>query len=491
MSGKINVVIQAIAGHAIGTGHFARGGAVANALCAYDDLEITIVTTQTAVGLVDVYFPCAVDMLALPDAEFGPQAVLKALTERGIAPNALYLDQYGVLSAWEEAAFAASLPLVAIDDLLEADTSDWIIRPIAGETPSSQINVLEGPAYLPLTADITNARSVEDAPVRKARRINICFGGSDPTGETLKALEAVSTLNWIEVDVVIGPRAQITETDLAQFEQLTHVWFHHAPTQKQTVKLLQSADLAIGAGGVMQWERLCIGVPSLVVTVADNQNQQVAWMVEQGAIRWLGDHRHVTSELIRDALVGLIDNQAARMEMSRRGTALVDGRGAMRIAAVVRAACFSVRPVVPDDARDLYDWRTHASNWQFNLYERERPDFGSHVVWLEGKLANPHCQFMIVLQGQEPIAVARFDIAADGCQASLSIYLVPQHHGRKLGLAVYFTAERELRKTHPSVVKVTSDIHAQNTASQRLHSDAGFSLLPADDPNWLVGLRSL
>ena len=491
MSGKINVAIQAIAGHAIGTGHFARASAVANALCAYDDLAVTLVTTETASGLVDVCFQDAVDVLVLPDAEFVPRAVLKTLVDRGTAPSAVYLDQYGVMSAWEKTAFAAAVPLVAIDDLLEADTADWIIRPIAGEMQSPQINMLEGPSYLPLTADVTNTRSAEDEPVHKARRINICFGGSDPTGETLKALEAVSTLDWTEVDVVIGPRSQITATDLAKFAQLTHVRFHHAPTQKQVVKLLRSADLAIGAGGVMQWERLCIGVPSLVVTVAGNQNQQVAWMVKQGVIRWLGDHHQVTVELIRDALTGLIDNQAARMEMSRRGAALVDGRGAMRIAAIIRAACFSVHPVVPDDARDLYDWRTHAANWQFNLSERERPDFGSHVGWLESKLADPHCQFMIVLQGQEPIAVVRFDIVADARQASLSIYLVPQHHGRKLGLAVYFAAERALRKSHPSVVEVSSSIHVQNMASRRLHSDAGFLILPTDDPNWLVGRRSL
>jgi len=466
MSGKINVAIQAIAGHAIGTGHFARASAVANTLGAYDDLRVTLVTTETASRLVDAYFQGIVDVLVLPDEGFLPPAVLKALADRGTTPSAIYLDQYGVIGAWEKAAHAVTVPLVVIDDLFEADTADWIIRPIAGEVPSSQINMLGGPTYLPLAADVTNARSVEDEPVRKAHRINICFGGSDPTGETLKALEAVSTLNWTEVDVIIGPRAQIIATDLAQFAQLTHVRFHHALTQRQIVKLLRSADLAVGAGGVMQWERLCIGVPSLVVTVAGNQNQQVAWMMEQGVIRWLGDHRQVTPGLIRDALVELIDNQAARMEMSRRGAAMVDGRGAMRIAAIIRAACLSVRPIVSDDARDLYEWRTHASNWQFNLSDRGRPDFESHVVWLEGKLANPHCQLLVVLRGQEPIAVARFDIAEDGCHASLSIYLVPQHHGRKLGLAVYFAAERALRKTHPSVEEVSSSIHVENMASR-------------------------
>jgi RimJ/RimL family protein N-acetyltransferase len=176
--------------------------------------------------------------------------------------------------------------------------------------------------------------------------------------------------------------------------------------------------------------------------------------------------------------------------MTRTGAALVDGRGAIRIAAAVRAACLSSREVQSADAQDLFQWRTHPQNWRFNLSQNTMPDIQSHVDWLERKLADRRCQFMIIQQGDKPIAVVRFDIAENARTAELSIYLVPNQHGRKMGLAVYMAAESMLRDAHPEVSEVTSHIHAHNRASQRRHVDAGFEVAAVEDnADWMTAHR--
>jgi RimJ/RimL family protein N-acetyltransferase len=61
-----------------------------------------------------------------------------------------------------------------------------------------------------------------------------------------------------------------------------------------------------------------------------------------------------------------------------------------------------------------------------------------------------------------------------------------------MGLPVYFAAERALRRSHPGVNRIVSRIHCANTASQRLHRDAGFEmLLSADHEDWLDAWKVL
>jgi RimJ/RimL family protein N-acetyltransferase len=86
----------------------------------------------------------------------------------------------------------------------------------------------------------------------------------------------------------------------------------------------------------------------------------------------------------------------------------------------------------------------------------------------------------------EPVGVVRFDLGDDGSSAYLSIYLVPAWHGRKMGLPVLLAAERALRRSHPRVSRIVSRVHRDNQASERLHRDAGFDVMPARErEDWL------
>ena len=236
----------------------------------------------------------------------------------------------------------------------------------------------------------------------------------------------------------------------------------------------------------MLWERLCLGVPSLVISVAQNQRPQIDTMTAAGAIRFVGDHAEVTPETIAQAVTALAADEPARQVLAGIGRKLVDGRGALRLAAWIRALALDARDVQLDDAEHLLNWRTDDRNLQHNWGKAEKPDFAAHVAWLEARLADPDCVFRILKRGDEPVGVVRFDLGDAGSSAYLSIYLVPAWHGQKMGLAVYLAAERALRRSHPGVRQIVSRIHRDNSASERLHRDAGFDVMPSKErEDWL------
>ena len=63
----------------------------------------------------------------------------------------------------------------------------------------------------------------------------------------------------------------------------------HGP-RPHLADLMSEADLAIGAGGATTWERCCLGLPSLVVSIAENQRPACAALAVAGVIQYLG-HR--------------------------------------------------------------------------------------------------------------------------------------------------------------------------------------------------------
>ena len=65
--------------------------------------------------------------------------------------------------------------------------------------------------------------------------------------------------------------------------------------------MILKSDLAIGACGSTTWERCCLGLPSLVITIANNQIPIAEELHNRKIIQWLGNQNRITSEIIKEA----------------------------------------------------------------------------------------------------------------------------------------------------------------------------------------------
>lgn len=136
----------------------------------------------------------------------------------------------------------------------------------------------------------------------------------------------------IEVDVVIpgdGPQAKAVRRKTAE-----HCNIHPHGSQATLAFLIARADLAIGASGTTSWERLCLGLPALVITSGENQRPIAGELQAQGLIRWLGHHDEVDELTIARALAELLQRGADK-DWSLRCRTVIDGKGVDRVCAAL------------------------------------------------------------------------------------------------------------------------------------------------------------
>ena len=85
---------------------------------------------------------------------------------------------------------------------------------------------------------------------------------------------------------------------------------------RSRIKRLIDADLAMGGGGTTTWERAWLGLPSIVVILAENQRSITEAMEKSGSVWNLGFYHDVTPEKIREAIEKAMFNPDLVREMS-------------------------------------------------------------------------------------------------------------------------------------------------------------------------------
>jgi spore coat polysaccharide biosynthesis predicted glycosyltransferase SpsG len=155
------------------------------------------------------------------------------------------------------------------------------------------------------------------------------MSGADRSNMT-RAAAAAAVAAGIPADVVVGA-AYPFETDLRR-------WMQHQPLLKLHVnvpwmaKLMAKADLAIGAPSSASWERCTLGLPTVLVTLADNQREAAKLLADAGAAVALGWHETVSTADMQSALSELTAHPERVRAMSEASARITDGRGTVRVA---------------------------------------------------------------------------------------------------------------------------------------------------------------
>lgn len=169
-----------------------------------------------------------------------------------------------------------------------------------------------------------------------AKKTLVTLGGSDPDNVTLKVIEALQQVEveGLEAIVVVGA-ANPHLALLRNAAESSAVPIRLETAVENMSELMAWADIAISAGGSTCWELAFMGLPSLLIVMADNQRMAVKRLCERGLMRNLGDSLDVTPQAIAWSLKNFAENYEERLKIGELGRQLVDGLGVERVVGVL------------------------------------------------------------------------------------------------------------------------------------------------------------
>jgi UDP-2,4-diacetamido-2,4,6-trideoxy-beta-L-altropyranose hydrolase len=496
-----NLIIRTDASIQIGTGHVMRCLTLADELCGRG-AEVVFVCREFAGNLCGYIEEKGHIVHRLPvsneqeqniesglkhaawlgaDWQTDARQVEEIIKNLDTHPDWLVMDHYALDERWERYLRPYVKKIMVIDDLADRPHDcDLLLDQNFYENLESRYDKLVpprckkllGPKYALLRPEFSEARKNLRKRDGYVKRIMIFFGGSDPSNETTKALEAIRMLNRpdIAVDVVLGafnPHRKVIEQIASDLPDCTC----HFKVEDMSV-LMAKADLAVGAGGTTVWERCVLGLPSLVTTVAENQEKTVSDMAESGYLLFLGRSEAVSINSLYHALEIALQSPWLLISFARKTQSLADGKGAKRIAQEMMPLDITLRMTIMDDCEAIYKWR-NAEETRRHIFNPEQISLDKHRIWFTESLKNPNRQILIAELHEKPVGVLRYDI--DGRLAVISIYNVPGIKGYGIGTQIIRIGSKWLHRHFPDVHKIQAKVLPGNIVSEKAFANAGYA----------------
>lgn len=399
-------------------------------------------------------------------------------------PEWLVVDHYALDAAWERAVRPAVGQVLAIDDLADRPHECHLLldqnlgratEDYDGLVPAECARLI-GPRYALLRPEF-RVRREESLARRKDGRLEhilVSLGGVDrdnATGQVLDALAGAPLPAECWITVVLGPWAPWKEGIRERAARMP------VPTElrvgvRDMAALMAEADLAIGAAGSSAWERCCLGLPTLLVVLAENQVSAAEALDKAGAAKQVTLGQSASLAGLKEVLEAP-DLPTMLAQMSEASAGLVDGNGAKRlVTTVLSGSPYHVRSARFEDAETIYDWRYQGTAARY-YRNADIPTLTQHLEWMRSALEDSERTLLMVESGMSPIAHVRFDRKSDdpNCQI-VSICISPAFRGQGQSAAILRAA---LEQTSvPAGTKYLADVHGEHSTSLRLFRSLGF-----------------
>ena len=232
------------------------------------------------------------------DAEQTLQALSTPIASRQ-AVDWLVMDHYALDYRWQEVCRAGFNKLMVIDDLADRrHLCDLLLDQTFGRTADTyqylvpvDCQILTGAQYALLRPEFSEwrAASLKRRQSPELNNLLINLGGVDKdniTGTLLKAIDHSHLPESCGLTVVMGvtaPHIEQVKQIAAEIKQPCQV----LQGVNNMAELMANADFAIGAAGSTSWERCCLGLPTLTIILAENQQTVAAQLQAAGAAQSL------------------------------------------------------------------------------------------------------------------------------------------------------------------------------------------------------------
>lgn len=402
----------------------------------------------------------------------------------------IIVDHYAIDARWESRVRKSCARLMVIDDLANRNHDcDLLLDQNLGRLPAdyaslvpSGCTVLTGPMRALLRPEFVAARvqRLNKNPASAVRQLLINMGGIDLNNVTTSVLQTLKKVAFPEachIVIVMGQQAPGLQSvrDIAA----TLAWSSEIIVDTDNMAALMAAsDLAIGAAGGSAWERCCVGLPTVMLTLAENQLTGAAALDAAGCAKWVKKWTP-DGEEIKLAIEAWLEPESLQyaVEACLNTT---DGEGAIRIATIIYSQGHDeayVRPMQLADLDQVRAWR-NAPDIRKHMRNTHEISAAEHQTWFERATNDPGKALLIFESALRSLGFVQFDGIKTGKLAEWGFYTAPdapKGTGSKLGKAALDYAFNNL-KLHAVFGRAKPD----NTASINFHQKLGFTPIASD-----------
>jgi UDP-2,4-diacetamido-2,4,6-trideoxy-beta-L-altropyranose hydrolase len=401
----------------------------------------------------------------------------------------IVLDGYQFGSAYQKILKDSGRSLLFIDDFSHAGHyyADIVLNQGISAVPTLYPNkeaytqLLLGPRYALLRREFLSYRDWKREHPDTAKKILVTMGGSDPDNATGKVIRAIQHLEQDPEVVVVAGSNNPHYQKLKAMVDNSPAPIRLLQNMTDMPALMAWADTAVSAGGSTCLEMAYMGLPNVILVLAENQQANADSFNAAGISVNLGRHDEIDAPALTKGLNMLISDQKLRTKMSAEARKLVDGTGTNHILSSIdqRARQFratediSVRRASIQDGELLWKWANNKSV-RANAFHTDTIPLKEHIRWYQNKLSSPDTLIWILEFGKEPVAQIRYD-RVNPDTAEIDISVTAGCRGKGLGTkALVLTSDISGKEL--GVKRIKGVVFVSNKASERAFTKAGFKL---------------
>ena len=325
--------IRVDANEIIATGHLMRCLSIADAAKELGEDTTFIMADESADMIVKSKgYHSVILHTRWDDMDGETEKILEIIHKNGI--SSLLFDRYQVTEKYMT-SLSEETKVTYIDDL------DKFIYPVDTlicyaayydkfnyASKYSDTELLLGTKYAPLRREFCGLKKklIRD----RIERILVLSGGTDRMNVLQQILDAIVSFENIHIDTICGIYNPNFDMLCKRYDSYKNISLHRSTDN--IISYMQSADVAISAGGTTLYELCACGTPTISYIIADNQIDNASWFAENGVITFAGDAR---KDEIGTNLIGILEkyrDSVYRRMISEKMQQMVDGHGAERIA---------------------------------------------------------------------------------------------------------------------------------------------------------------
>lgn len=331
----------------IGTGHVYRCLSIAEQI--KETVKVVFICRELTGHLIDLIESKGFDVIRLPavlkpfdsdlfslklkhaswlegaqnsDAMASAQALLNwSQGSKGV----VLVDHFALDTVWEtDFLQRTAWPIWVLDG--QADrmhSAQALIDPTACSVSKKWVGLLskstslyQGAAFAPINKAFFDAKKL--ATIRTTlKTILISFGGVDINDYTQRTLNVLLGMLLPDLNIIVVVGKGYPHLCELKKQCDLHSNIQYFVQTDDLPSLLLKADLAIGAGGIMTWERCLLGLPSLTAVIADNQRQQVDCLANKGVLMSLGSDCEQLAQNLEATLKSVLNTPTELSKMSK------------------------------------------------------------------------------------------------------------------------------------------------------------------------------